>query len=145
MKYRTPPFAIVKEEMKINHRVHSMIIGTGISIGKIMSDFNVDIKLGDPDQNLVVVIGSDEDNVSSCIKHLASLSEDFLNDDAELMNPSKESEQHKSHKKAEPKGFQVTKGAPWQGASDEAFPTLGGPAPAAAGSSASTPVWGTRR
>ena len=38
------------------------------------------------------------------------------------------------------KGFEV-KGAPWQGASDDAFPTLGG----GGGAAASTPVWGPRR
>ena len=74
-----------------------------------------------------------------------------MDDDAEWMNeykynPSKENDHHNSHKKHEPKkGFEVAKGAPWQGASDEAFPTLGGPAPAATGSSVSTPVWGPRR
>ena len=96
------------------------------------------------------VIGSDEDNVSSCIKHLVSMSEDFMDDADDWMdeykyNPSKENDHHNSHKKNETKGFEVAKGAPWQGASDEAFPTLGGPAPPAAGSNVSTPVWGPRR
>ena len=38
------------------------------------------------------------------------------------------------------KGFEV-KGAPWQGASDDAFPTLGG----GGGAATATPVWGPRR
>jgi hypothetical protein len=55
----------VKEEVKINHRVHSMIIGRrGTGIRKIMSDYNVDIKLprqGDPDPDLVVVSSTFQD------------------------------------------------------------------------------------
>ncbi len=85
--------------------------------------------------------------MSSCIKHLVSMSEDFMDDADDWMeeyvkNPTKDNDHNNSHKKNEPKGFEVVKGAPWQGASDEAFPTLGGPA---AGSSVSTPVWGPRR
>ena len=48
-----------KEEVKVDHRVHSMIIGRrGAGIRKIMSDYNVDIKLprdGDEDPDMVVV------------------------------------------------------------------------------------------
>ncbi len=50
---------MVKEEVEINHRVHSMIIGRrGTGIRKIMSDFSVDIRLprqGDPNPDLVTV------------------------------------------------------------------------------------------
>ena len=50
---------MVKEEVEIRHRVHSMIIGRrGMGIRKIMSDYKVDIKLprqGDPNPDLVVV------------------------------------------------------------------------------------------
>lgn len=50
---------MVKEEVEINHRVHSMIIGRrGTGIRKIMSDFGVDIRLprqGDPNPDLVTV------------------------------------------------------------------------------------------
>ena len=50
---------MVKEEVEINHRVHSMIIGRrGTGIRKIMSDYNVDIRLprqGDPNPDLVTV------------------------------------------------------------------------------------------
>jgi hypothetical protein len=50
---------MVKEEVEISHRVHSMIIGRrGAGIRKIMSDYKVDIKLprqGDANPDLVVV------------------------------------------------------------------------------------------
>ena len=77
------------------------------------------------------------------------MSEDFM-DDAEdwmgdyMKNTPKENDHHNSHKnEPKTKGFEVVKGAPWQGASDEAFPTLGGPS--GGGASVSTPVWGPRR
>ena len=51
---------MVKEEVEINHKVHSMIIGRrGMGIRKIMSEYSVDIKLprqGDPNPDLVTVI-----------------------------------------------------------------------------------------
>jgi predicted PilT family ATPase len=144
--------SMVKEEVEISSRVHSMIIGRrGTGIRKIMSDYNVDIKLprpGDANPDLVSVTGSDEDQVSSCVKHLLSMAEDFMDDADDWMgeyikNPTREQEGHQHSQKNEAKGFQVVKGAPWQGASDEAFPTLGGPG--GSGSSVSTPVWGPRR
>ena len=50
---------MVKEEIEISHRVHSMIIGRrGMGIRKIMADYKVDIKFprqGDANPDLVVV------------------------------------------------------------------------------------------
>ena len=61
-----------------------------------------------------------------------------------MKNTPKEHDHHSSHKnEPKTKGFEVVKGAPWLGASDEAFPTLGGPS--GGGASVSTPVWGPRR
>merc|ERR1719410_210752 len=58
--------SMVHEEVSIDPRVHSMIIGKrGRSIRKIMDDFKVDIRLpreGDADPSIVVVSG-DDDNV----------------------------------------------------------------------------------
>lgn len=92
------------------------------------------------------MIGSDEEKVNSCIQHLVSMAEDFMDDADDWMedyikNPSKENSD-RNVKKNDVKGFEVAKGAPWQGASEEAFPTLGGPAGAGP---VSLPAWGPRR
>jgi len=92
-------------------------------------------------------MGSDDDKVNSCIQHLVSMAEDFMDDaddwmDDYIRNPTKENVQQGNSKKNESKGFEVAKGAPWQGASDDAFPTLGGPT---AGPAVSLPAWGPRR
>merc|ERR1712107_951786 len=56
--------SMIKEEVQIDPRVHSMIIGRrGRSIRKIMDDFKVDIRLpreGDADPSLVVITGDEE-------------------------------------------------------------------------------------
>jgi len=146
-----------REEVKIDNRVHGMIVGRrGMGIRKIMSDFNVDIKLpqrGDEDPDMVTIIG-DEDNVLDCKDHLLNIEEEYIQEardkeDMELyMKPREENDKH-DKKKGGPKGFSVGAGAPWQGASDEAFPTLGGRGPGGAAApsstSSSTPVWGPRR
>merc|ERR1719412_81983 len=59
--------SLIKEDVVISHRVHPMIIGRrGVGIKKIMTDFNVDIKMPretDSDPDLVIIMGTDEDNV----------------------------------------------------------------------------------
>jgi len=75
--------SMVQEEVSIDPRVHSMIIGKrGRSIRKIMEDFKVDIRLpreGDADPSRVVVSG-DEDAVLDCIDHLKIIEEEFIQD-----------------------------------------------------------------
>jgi polyribonucleotide nucleotidyltransferase len=65
--------SMIKEEVQIDPRCHSMIIGRrGRTIKKIMDDYKVDIRLPrdhDEDPSLVVVSG-DEDDVMQCIEHL---------------------------------------------------------------------------
>merc|ERR1719195_1469028 len=72
--------SMVHEEVSIDPRVHSMIIGKrGRSIRKIMDDFKVDIRLpreGDEDPSIVVVSGDDE-NVQDCIDHLKIIEEEY--------------------------------------------------------------------
>ena len=81
---------MVKEEVEITHKVHSMIIGRkGAGIRKIMSDYRVDIKLpkpGDQNPDLVIVSGGDKEKVASCIKHLVCLSEDYMDDADDWMD-----------------------------------------------------------
>merc|ERR1719376_69523 len=75
--------SMVHEEVSIDPRVHSMIIGKrGRSIRKIMDDFKVDIRLpreGDEDPSLVVISGDDE-NVQDCIDHLKIMEEEYIQD-----------------------------------------------------------------
>jgi len=141
--------SMTKEDIKIDHRVHRMIIGRkGAEIKHIMQKFKVDIKLpreGDDDPNLVTLMGSEE-GVLDCKDHLLNLEEEYLQDAIDKENlkayeqaPLKQMQQQQRQEKKSTNGFEV-KGAPWQGASDDAFPTLGG-----ASAVVSTPVWGPRR
>jgi ribosomal protein S3 len=155
--------AMTQEEVKIDARTHSMIIGRrGVGIRKVMQDYKVDIKMpreGDADPDLVVIFGA-EDAVLDCKDHLLNLCEEFLQDvqDREWMNDYVRSPDGDAGEKKGAgqggKGFKVGTGAPWQGASDESFPTLGNrggpgaaaPAPATAtGGISMTPAWGPRR
>merc|ERR1712050_455967 len=141
--------SMVQEEVSIDPRVHSMIIGKrGRSIRKIMEDFKVDIRLpreGDADPSRVVVSG-DEDAVLDCIDHLKIIEEEFIQDAADndwmrqYEKPTRQLANKDSNK--DQKGFYVAK-APWDVSSSEAFPSLGG----GGGSSASSkpPTWGPKR
>merc|ERR1719376_1208993 len=141
--------SMVQEEVSIDPRVHSMIIGKrGRSIRKIMEDFKVDIRLpreGDADPSRVVVSG-DEDAVLDCIDHLKIIEEEFIQDAADndwmrqYEKPTRQLDTKDSNK--DQKGFYVAK-APWDVSSSEAFPSLGG----GGGSSATSkpPTWGPKR
>ena len=73
---------LVREEVFIDSRVHSRLIGTrGRSIRKIMDDFKVDIKFprnDDPDPNLVIISGHKEDNVLEAKDHILNLEEEYV-------------------------------------------------------------------
>ena len=105
----------IKEEVHINHRVHSMIIGRrGAGIKKIMQDYQVDIKMPretDPDPNLVLIMGQNEDNVLDCKDHLLNCAEEYeqeVIDKEQYMKPStKNNDAHE--KKAKQDGFKVAK------------------------------------
>ncbi len=72
---------MVAEEVSIDHRVHSRIIGgRGRGIRKIMDEFKVDVRFprpNDPDPNLVQISGLEE-NVWDCKDHLLNLEEEFV-------------------------------------------------------------------
>jgi len=137
----------ISEEVSIDPKIHSMIIGKrGRNIRKIMDDFKVDIRLpreGDDDPSRVVVSG-DEDAVLDCIDHLKILEEEHVQEQAEsdwmrqYEKPTRQVDNKESSK--DQKGFFVAK-APWDVSSAEAFPSLGG----GAGGSNSGPVaWGPK-
>lgn len=72
---------LVKEEITIDSRVHSRLIGArGRNIRKIMDEYKVDIKFprsDDPDPNLVIITGS-EDGVLEVKDHLLMLEEEYV-------------------------------------------------------------------
>merc|ERR1712168_267287 len=136
--------SMVQEEVSIDPRVHSMIIGKrGRSIRKIMEDYKVDIRLprGGDDPSLVVVSG-DDDNVQDCIEYLKLLEEEHIQDEADkewmkqYEKPNRALDNKESGKDSN-KGFYVAK-APWDVSSSEAFPSLGG----GSGVASKPPTWG---
>merc|ERR1719187_2545958 len=146
--------SMVREEVKVDPRVHSMIIGKrGRNIRQIMEDYRVEIRLprdGDADPSLVVISG-EEDNVLDCKDHLKMLEEEYIQDvaDREWMSQYEKPTRavdNKDTKKNQP-GFVVSK-APWDVSSAEAFPSLsgGGGGGSSAGSGSSGPVaWGPKQ
>lgn len=72
---------MVKEEVSIDSRVHSRLIGSrGRNIKKIMDEFKVDIKFPrneDSDPNLVTITGNEE-NVAEAKDHLLNLEEEYV-------------------------------------------------------------------
>merc|ERR1712079_566491 len=140
--------SMVKMEVNIDAKVHSMIIGRGgKSIRNIMEKYKVDIRLpraGDEDPSLVVVSG-DQDACEDCIDHLKIMEEDFIQEAAEqdwerdYMKPTRQVENKESNKKKD--GFMVSK-APWDVSSSEAFPSLGGGG--GGGASSAPTAWGPK-
>lgn len=92
-----------------------MIIGRrGAGIRKIMQDYKVDIKMprdNDPEPDLVIIMGMDEDNVLDCKDHLLNLAEEYEQEvmDKELyMKPTTKSNEAQE-KKTKQDGFKVAK------------------------------------
>jgi len=73
---------MISEEVRIDHRVHSRLIGAkGRAISKIMDEYNVDIRMpgreaDDPD--LVIINGRCEDDIFDCRQHLLNLEEEYV-------------------------------------------------------------------
>jgi len=72
---------MISEEVRIDHRVHSRLIGArGRAISKIMDEYKVDIRMpgreaDDPD---LVIINGREDDVLDCRHHLLNLEEEYV-------------------------------------------------------------------
>lgn len=148
-----------KEEVEIDHRVHSRIIGArGKNVRQIMTDFKVDIRFprpNEPNPNLVVISGSDMDRIYDARDHLLNLEEEYIQDVTEneymqqfVRDPSQDKRDGKN-KEAKSNGF-VVKGAPWEQPpdtqSEEAFPSFGNGVPT--NENASRPIssaWGARK
>jgi len=141
--------SLVKDEVSIDPRVHKMIVGRkGVGIRGIMNQYRVDIKMPRDGDDKVIIMGPDEDSVLDCRDHLLNLAEEYeqevIDKEAleQYMKPSFKSNEAQD-KKTKQDGFKV-KDAPWHGASDDAFPTLGG-GPQGAPAVTPAPVWGPRR
>jgi len=69
------------EEVRIDHLVHSRLIGArGHAINKVMDDYKVDIRMPGrdaADPNLVIISGR-EDDVLDCREHLLNLEEEYV-------------------------------------------------------------------
>jgi len=76
--------SLFTQEITLDCRIHSRLIGQkGKNIRKIMDDYKVEIRFprhADPDPNLVIVSGRNEDAVYDCIDHLRNMEEEFLQD-----------------------------------------------------------------
>jgi len=72
---------MISEEVHIDHRVHSRLIGAkGRAISKIMDKYKVDIRMPGRDAehpNLVIITGL-EDDVQDCQEHLRNLEEEYV-------------------------------------------------------------------
>jgi len=72
---------MVSLEVRIDHRVHSRLIGArGRAISKIMDEYKVDIRMpgrDGEDPDLVVISGREED-VQDCKSHLLNLEEEYV-------------------------------------------------------------------
>ncbi|XP_042900399.1 vigilin [Parasteatoda tepidariorum] len=111
-----------KEEVKIDARIHSRIIGSrGRNVLKIMDQYKVDIRFprqNDPDPDVVVIQG-DEDDVLDAKDYLLNLEEEYVQDmkERDLMRqythpPSRNGTHDSDEGHYNDKGF-VVKGAPW--------------------------------
>jgi polyribonucleotide nucleotidyltransferase len=115
--------SMTREEVRIDPRVHSKIIGRkGAGIRKLQQDYKVEIKLpreGEAEPDLVVIMGGAED-VLDCKDELLNLVEEFMQDMADkewmedYLKPARDDAgaggRGHGHKGAS-KGFEV-KGAP---------------------------------
>ncbi|GFT30691.1 vigilin [Nephila pilipes] len=145
-----------KEEVSIDSRVHSRIIGTrGRNVVKIMDQYKVDIRFprsSDPDPDIVVIQGA-EDDVLDAKDHLLNLEEEYLQDlrEKDLMRqytmPPSRNGTHDSEGNRNDKGF-VVKGAPWdkKGAAPDTTNTQEFPSFGSGGDMPPKPVaWGPSR
>jgi len=131
--------ALVKEDVEIDHRVHSRIIGArGKNVRDIMKDFKVEIRFpraGDSNPDLVTISGTDPDRIYDAKDYLLNLEEEYIQDVTEneymqqYTTPASKkggSETNKNDKQSN--GF-VVKGAPWEQPPDtqsnEEFPSFG--------------------
>lgn len=157
---------LVKQDLPIDHRIHSRLIGRrGRNIRQIMDQYKVEIRFPteDSDPDIVTIIGPEE-KVQECVDYLLNVVEEYMQDmddndsSQQYLRSSKQEGQH-NHRNAGQPGF-VVAGAPWEQqqpqlqnrlpvvapntASNEEFPSFG-----VTGNNAPTsgtaPLWGPKR
>lgn len=110
--------AKLSEEITIDNRVHSRIIGQkGKAIAKVMEKYNVDVKFPNRNSDIVIVKGSSSEAVEDACDHLKNLEEEYLQDVTEreaYRHPSSINEEsHGGKTNGNSNGF-VVSGAPWE-------------------------------
>jgi hypothetical protein len=104
-------------EIEIDNRIHSRIIGLkGKNVAKIMEKFQVEIKFPDRSSNVVIVKGTNQDQIDDACDHLKNLEEEFLQDVIEkeqYVHPAHRSSGDNHNGQNHSRGF-VVKGAPWE-------------------------------
>ncbi|OZC06636.1 hypothetical protein X798_06373 [Onchocerca flexuosa] len=118
--------SLFTQEIFLDATFHPRLIGQkGRNLKKVMDEFKVEIRLPrctDPDPNLVVIAGKDEDAVYDCIEQLRREEEEFLQERRQYISP------RVIEQPPPPPRVEVEiKGAPWQldMQSEEQFPTMG--------------------
>jgi len=152
---------MIKEEIEIDSRVHSRLIGSrGRNIRKVMDDYKVDIKFprsDDADLNLVTITGPEE-KVVDAKEHLLNLAEEYMQDVLEneelnsyrapSSNPADGARGNRRGGDGDNDGF-VVAGGPWEQQtapnteSVTDFPTFGNQEPVQVPTISG--AWGNRR
>jgi len=149
---------MVKEEVQIDSRVHSRLIGArGRNIRKIMDDYKVDIRFPrseDANPNTVTILGPEE-NVLEAKDHLLNLEEEYMQDvsEQEILNSYRvpqSSHNDNSHRSNRDSNGFVVAGGPWdqQAPNTESvteFPSFGGHTSEPPQVSPISGAWGNRR
>lgn len=69
----------ISQELTIDHRVHSRLIGAkGKAISKVMDKYRVDIRFPRDKTSSVITITGLEENVEDAKEHLLTLAEDYV-------------------------------------------------------------------
>lgn len=137
--------SMVTREIELDPRFHPRLIGQkGRNLRKIKDEFKCEVRLpgrNDPVQNIVVIAGSNEENVTKCCEQLKEQEETYLDELVERgQYMSIRNEPIQEHRA--PQQVQI-QGAPWQ-LDTEQFPAMGDSATAPTPVAASG-VWGNRR
>ena len=142
----------ITEEITIDSRVHSRIIGSqGKNLKKITDKYKVDIKFPgrtSESNDVIIIQGDTIDLIDECIDYLKNLEEEYLQDVSERyahVHPSRR-EDERQQMVQNPKGF-VVKGAPWEAKAPDTtnmddFPTISSVGTGAASAKSS---WGPSR